>query len=337
MLSFDNLGLEIVRASTITPKAYDWLWEPWLCKGKLHLLAGQGGSGKTTIALAIAAALTTGKPLPDGSVCGPHSVLMWSGEDDLDDTLIPRALAAGADLDRLHFIGSVLTPDGKRSFDPKTDFDLVAWADFDPKLLIIDPISTVATDANDTSKVRTALGPLVAMCQSKGIAILGITHFAKGTKERPAVERVLGSQAWTNAARIVWVTVTGEDEEGNQTYGLTIAKSNIGPTGGGWSYSSREACIDGITSRAVEWGVPLEGSVSAVLKNIEAHADERQARNDAEDWLFSHLNDSKTPAAEIYALAKAAGYSVDRIKRASVALKVTKTKDGFCGGWQWSL
>ena len=88
----------------LTPEPYRWLWQYWLAMGKLHILAGAPGQGKTTIALAMAATITIGGRWPDGSRCAPGNVLIWSGEDDPADTLVPRLMAAGADRARCYFI-----------------------------------------------------------------------------------------------------------------------------------------------------------------------------------------------------------------------------------------
>ena len=87
----------ISRGSSLTPAPVRWLWKHWLARGKLHILAGPPGQGKTTIAMLLAATVSTGGMWPDGTQCEPGNVLIWSGEDDPADTLLPRLIAAGAD------------------------------------------------------------------------------------------------------------------------------------------------------------------------------------------------------------------------------------------------
>ena len=77
-------GVVLINGSTLTPQAVRWLWEYWLALGKLHILAGAPGQGKTTIALAAMATVTIGGRWPDGTRCAPGNVLMWTGEDDLE-------------------------------------------------------------------------------------------------------------------------------------------------------------------------------------------------------------------------------------------------------------
>ncbi|WP_155402821.1 AAA family ATPase, partial [Ralstonia solanacearum] len=94
-------GVILVNGADLKPQPVRWLWRDWLALGKLHILAGAPGQGKTTIALAFAATVTSGGRWPDGSRCGPGNVLVWSGEDDPADTLLPRLLAAGGDRGRV--------------------------------------------------------------------------------------------------------------------------------------------------------------------------------------------------------------------------------------------
>ena len=90
-------GVVLVCGDSLAPQPIAWLWPDWLALGKLVILAGAPGTGKTTIALSFAATITTGTTWPDGSRCKPGNVLIWSGEDDPADTLLPRLVAAGAD------------------------------------------------------------------------------------------------------------------------------------------------------------------------------------------------------------------------------------------------
>src|SRR6476469_8713390 len=97
-------GVVLTNGADLTPQPVSWLWRYWLALGKLHILAGAPGQGKTTIAIDMAATVTSGGRWPDGSRCDAGHVLIWSGEDDPADTLLPRLIAAGADKSRIHFV-----------------------------------------------------------------------------------------------------------------------------------------------------------------------------------------------------------------------------------------
>ena len=100
-------NVELVLAEAIEPTPIDWLWDGWLAKGKLQVLAGQPGTGKTTLAIALAAITSIGGVWPDGSQATAGNVVIWSGEDDPADTLVPRLIAAGADRSRIYFVKGV--------------------------------------------------------------------------------------------------------------------------------------------------------------------------------------------------------------------------------------
>jgi hypothetical protein len=101
-------SVALIRGDTIKPKPIGWLWRGWLARGKMHILGGAPGTGKTTIGLSLAAIVTQGGVWPDGSRCpAPGQVVIWSGEDDPADTLVPRLMAAGADMAHVHFVDNV--------------------------------------------------------------------------------------------------------------------------------------------------------------------------------------------------------------------------------------
>ena len=119
--SASKRNFELLPGTRFRPEPIRWLWPQWLARGKLQLLAGSAGTGKTTISVALAAAVTTGAAWPDGGRSEVGDVLFWSGEDGIADTLVPRFLAAGGDLSRLHFAGEVTEGRRRRTFDPVVD------------------------------------------------------------------------------------------------------------------------------------------------------------------------------------------------------------------------
>jgi putative DNA primase/helicase len=211
--------VELQCASDVRPEAVRWLWNGWLAAGKVHILAGPAGTGKTTLALALAATITTGGRWPDGTRATPADVVMWSGEDGIADTLVPRLAANGADCNRVRFVRSVGVAGGRRTFDPASDTPALALAlarlPTAPALLIVDPIvSAVAGDSHKNTETRRALQPLVDLGERIGCAILGISHFSKGTSGRDPVERVTGSIAFGALARLVLAAVKTTDDDG---------------------------------------------------------------------------------------------------------------------------
>jgi putative DNA primase/helicase len=201
-------GVEILNGADIVIKNVSWLWEDWLAQGKLHMIGGAPGDDKTTISLAWGAIISIGAQWPDGSQAPLGDVLIWSGEDDVADTLLPRFIAAGGDRRRFHVVGPVKENGQKRPFDPSKDVaKLIAAARkiLDLRLVIIDPIvAAVAGDSHKASEVRRALYPFVVFAEKVGTAILGISHFAKGSQGKSPLERLLGSEAFGAAGRVVY-------------------------------------------------------------------------------------------------------------------------------------
>jgi RecA-family ATPase len=189
--------VKLIRGDSIKPEAIDWLWDGWLARGKLHVLAGAPGTGKSTIAFALAAAITAGRKWPDGIKAPRGNVLIWSGEDDPADTIMPRLLAAGADPRNVFIVSGTEHKGEHRPFDPAKDMDALrhqAVLVGDVHLLIADPIvSAVAGDSHKNTEVRRALQPLVDLGAMLGCAVLGISHFSKGTAGRDPTERVTGN------------------------------------------------------------------------------------------------------------------------------------------------
>ena len=173
--------VRLLCAADVHPQPIGWLWDGWLAKGKLHILAGMAGTCKTTIGMSFASTISNGGCFPDGSKSPQGSVLIWSGEDSAADTLVPRLMAAGANLNNIHFIGDTSTNYAHRSFDPAIDMQLlmvIAASLPDLALLIIDPIvNAVAGDSHKNVEVRRALQPVVEFGEKLNCAVLGISHF----------------------------------------------------------------------------------------------------------------------------------------------------------------
>lgn len=328
--------VQTVCAADIKPEAFRWLWNGWLAKGKFHVLAGQAGIGKTTIAIAIAATVSIGGRFPDGTRAPAGNVLIWSGEDSPKDTLVPRLLAAGADMKRVHFIGDVLTGGEPRSFDPATDIPgLLAGAKHigDISLLIVDSVvSAVAGDSHKNGEVRRALQPLVNFAEALDCAVLGLSHFSKGTGGREPLERVTGSLAFGALARIV--LVAAKITTGDTTRRVFCrAKSNIGPDNGGFEYDLNQTELEaykGMFSSYVSWGQAVEGSARELLA-------EPEPEHEAEKFLRELLAGGEMLQKEIGLECKGAGFSVATLRRAKKRAGVVSKKDGMKGGWLWSL
>ena len=340
--------VDMLRGCDIKPEPVAWLWNGWLAAGKLHVLGGAPGTGKTTISMALAATVTTGGRWPDGTRSAVGNAVIWSGEDDPADTLIPRLALSGADLTRVYFIADVREGNEKRSFDPAKDMEPLRrkLAEIgDVRLLIVDPIvSAVAGDSHKNADVRRSLQPLVDLAAWMKCALLGITHFSKGTGGRDPVERLTGSLAFGAAARVVLVAAKQqEDGEDGRTVRIFLrAKSNIGPDDGGFEYDLQQGEVKdcpGVFASYALWGEAVEGGARELLATADATGDDCEGGSlaDAKRFLADLLADGPLRAGEVFKDADQAGYSRRSIQRAANGIKVERRKDGMRGGWTWRL
>jgi putative DNA primase/helicase len=341
-------SVELLRASEITPEPVCWLWSGWLAAGKMHILGGAPGTGKTTIAMALAATITTAGRWPDGTRSPTGNVVIWSGEDDPADTLIPRLSLSGADLSRIYFISDVLEGTKRRAFDPAKDMEPLRrkLADVgDVRLLIVDPIvSAVIGDSHKNAEVRRSLQPLVDLAEFMDCALLGITHFSKGTGGRDPLERLTGSLAFGALARIVLVAAKqqAEGDDGRTVRIFLRAKSNIGRDDGGFEYDLHQGELKthpGIFSSSVLWGDAVDGAARDLLATAEATSidDEGGTMSDANRFLSDLLADGPMTAGAVFKNADGAGFSKRAIQRTANRIGVLRHKDGMRGGWLWKL
>jgi len=234
------------RASTIETKAIEWLWPGRLARGKHTAIAGEPAVNKSTLVMEINASITVQREWPCGEGCPLRKgrVLIFSAEDDAEDTIVPRLVAAGADLDMVEIIDAVRDEKGQRSFNLTADIDrleklIAKFGDVD--LVSIDPISAYLgkTDSHRNSEVRGVLEPLQKMAERTGVAVLSVTHFNKpggGNTSSKALHRFIGSIAFTAAARMAFAVMEDQDDANRRL--VLHVKNNLAAPPKGWPSSS---------------------------------------------------------------------------------------------------
>ena len=337
-------GVILIQASNVTPRPIKWIMKDWLAKNEFHILGGAGGTGKTTLALSIASIITNGGVFPNGERCFTSgNILIWSGEDTIERTLVPRLIASGADLTKCFFITEYSEYGGKkRAFNPITDFpklDEEIIKICNVELLIVDPIVTsIKGRMNDANDVRKGLQPFLDFTDKHGCAVIGITHFGKGTQGRDITERIIGSQAFTAVARVVWATAS--NESGDRV--LVHPKNNLGSVKGGFLYECEMTELpDEIEASKIVWKGKIDGNAKDILGQYETMPEESQGDQNALREAMAFLNQilqfEDLPAKEVYKQAEDAGISKATIKRAKKLLGIKAIKNGMNGGWSWSL
>jgi hypothetical protein len=314
----------------------DWHWPGWLAYGKFHVLAGGKAAGKSTIGFDLMARTTVGADWPDGTPAPIGDVIVWSGEDAIEDTILPRFYAAGGDLERIYPIKRVqLSADEDRPFDPSLDLDVLAEM-IDglpaPKLLMIDPVVLAIptnTDSHKNTETRRGLQPLVDIAEHRNLVLLGITHFTKGTEDQDPVERVTGSLAFGAIPRVV--LGASADEDGRQRRLVRIS-SNIGPSGGGFEYSMFQSPLIGydFSAQRISWGNALRGPARDLLNSARQSVQAKAA-----EFLAEQLTGGAIPQKDIKDAAEAHGHSWATVRLAQKQLGIKPRQEGR--QWLWAL
>jgi RecA-family ATPase len=336
------------RASEITPKDIDFIWPGRLARGKHTCIGGEPGVGKSTVAYAIIAAITTGGMWPCREGQAPiGNVIILSAEDDPDDTIVPRLMAAGADRDRIHIITAVTGKDGKgrTTFSLQNDLDLLEQKIDeigDVALVDIDPISSYLgkTDSHKNSEVRGVLEPISEMAARKRVAILSVTHFSKNMGSTKALHRFIGSIAFVGAPRAAFAVIEDTDNEGRMLF--LHAKNNMTRPPQGLAYRLEQRFLDGLAkpvSNIVWESEPVRMTANQALAAETETGENKTAIAEAEDFLNEKLADGPTAAKDIGALAEAAMISKATLRRAKGRLKVVVVRAGFGPGSEvmWRL
>ena len=336
-------------ASEIAPERVDWLWPGRIARGKHTCFAGEPGTGKSQLATDIEARITMGAEWPCGEGRAPQgSIIILSAEDGEADTIVPRLLAAGADLGRVHIISAVRIEDkGRRSFNLRADLDLLERKIVelgDVGLIRIDPISSYLgkTDSYNNAEVRGVLEPIAEMAERMRIAILSITHFSKtgAASTTKALHRFIGSIAFVGAPRAAFAVI--EDSSDTERRLLLHAKNNLAAPPQGLAFRLKQTIVGdlgkGIVASRVEWEQePVTVTADEALATEAAGAADTSSGVGAENFLQELLAEGPVPAKQVRADVEAAALSWSTVKRAKARLGIKAEKDGMDGGWSWSL
>ena len=280
-------------------------------------------------------------PLPRAE---PGDTLIWSGEDDPSDSIVPRFLANGGDTTPLHIVGGRTDSGRSVPFNPARDMEKLGEAVAhlpNLRLIILDPVmSAVEGDAHKAADTRRGLQPVVDMAAESGTAVLGVTHFGKNTSGRDTSERVIGSQAFVALARLVMATAKPADD--GQPRRLVRSKSNIGPDDGGFEYELIQVALldrPDVFGQRVMFGQQLDGTARELLSEIEGElaGNDAPARDAAADWLRQVLAGGPAAKTEISRLADHEGHKQKTVRNAAKQLGVKARKNGMAGGWFWEL
>jgi len=334
-------GPVTVCLADVRPEPIRWLWENRVPSGRLTLLVGAAGCGKSLVTTDMAARVSTGRPWPDGAECPQGSVLLLLAEDNPADTVRPRLDAAGADVRRVHLLQAVrYTEQGATHERVVTlaDIDAIEQAlkaVGDVKLLIVDPIGSYLgadTDAHRDNEVRGVLGPLALLGEKFGTAIVVVAHRRKS----PAIvadDMAIGARAFTGLARAVWHLSADPNDKERRL--LLAGKNNLAKPQPGLAFR-----IAGDVIPHLAWeSDPVMLDADAVLAMERSPRGPRaDSRGNAEEWLAAALADGPRLAKELVDDWVGGQCGSERtLRRARAALDVVAFRREVPGPWWWRL
>lgn len=349
--------IELICADDVQPKLTPWLWANRIPLNKVSVFSGMAERGKSTVATDLIARLTTGKDFPDGkkNTIGPCDVIILASEEDYDEDIVPRLIAATADRKKVLFAG-LSTVDGDDPWPIALDRDLGLLRGLianrpNVKLIVIDPITSYlgSVDPNRPKEVRPFMDKLKQFAKEVNISILLIIHFSKNP-DVSALHRSGGAATWTDAPRAVWMfdKKKGEDETTTpRTHVMVPGKLNkvAAEQRKTLEFTLKSVDVE-IESKlepvaAIAWGAETDLTLDQQFK-----ADEPPKKKPgpppikikaAMQWLQNHLESGPQPANDVLVAGQDAGHALQTLRNAADRLDINSGPQVAGGPYFWSL
>ena len=312
--------LKLINMGDVEVEHINWLWYPYIPFGKITVIQGDPGNGKTTMILAVAAAVTKGEPLPEcRTVIAPTTVIFQTAEDGLGDTVKPRLLQAGADCSRV-----VVIDESEKELslsDTRIEEALIATG---AKLFILDPLQAYLgadVDMHRANEVRPILKRISLLAERTGCAVVVVGHLNKGTSQ--SQYRGLGSIDIQAAARSV---LTVGRIKGNQYLrAFAQGKNNLAPEGQSIAFEINP-------NTGFRWAGAHPVTIDELLSG---KYDKETASELAQNFLIAELTDKALPAAEVISMADEQDISERTLKRAKSTLGIRSFRKE--DRWYWTI
>lgn len=307
--------------SNIKTKSVEWLWYPYIPFGKLTMIQGDPGEGKSTLALNLIALLTKGLPMPDGFINNCPCVAIYQcAEDSVADTIKPRLEQAGADCEKVAFIVdndiALTLADGRIA---------TAMEETGAKVFIIDPIQAFIppdADMQSATKMRSIMRKLAKTAEDHHCAVILIGHMNKGSGSK-SLYRGLGSIDIAAIARSV--LMVSRDESRPDIRYLYPIKSSLAPEGPAIAFSFKEG-------GGLEWRGCYDISGSEAIESMAIKVSKRER---ARVKLLQLLQGEAKPAKVVFARMAEIGVGSRTVEKVKKELRVNTYRLGGC--WYWSL
>lgn len=339
-------AVTMICAETVEPERVSWLWPGRIAQGKIAILEGDPGLGKSTMLLDLAARLSRGDTMPDGTpIERPGASLILSAEDGIADTIVPRLMAAGADLARIHILEGIPCNDGStRPLTLPTDFTALQTAieTSGAELVIIDPLAAFLSqnvDSHRDQDVRRVLHQLKQLAEETGAAVLICRHLTKAGGVGNPLYRGGGSIGIIGAARVAMMVARDPDDPDSGRVIVAVSKSNLEHIPLALCYTLTGDSTLGCAR--IEW----QGTTRHTARDLVAMPTEGSGKGsalkEAMDFLREELADGPKLATEVKEAAEAAGVSTATLRRAKEALEIKAKREaggiGESRPWNWHL
>ena len=337
----------LICMAGVEPTDIRWLWPGRIPLGRMTLMVGRPGCGKSFLTAYAAGTVSTGRAWCDGTPCPRGSVVLCSAEDDPADTIAPRLIAHDADRARVHLLAGVTTrePSGTKSDRCFTLADLPtlrATLDRvgDCKLIVVDPIGSYLggrVDAHRDNEIRSVLAPAAKLAEEHGAALLVVAHTRKSAAAF-ADDTALGSRAFTGLARSVLHVMADPDDAERKRRLLLPGKNNLSEPAAGLGFSIGKASA-WTKCAAVLWdGGEVTVTADDVVTREPEKGEQTSERADAADWLRDVLADGPLLAKEVQERAKhQADIAPRTLARAKKDAGVEAYRPENPGPWYWRL
>jgi hypothetical protein len=343
--------LTLTPASTIKSGRVRWLWNGWVPLGALTVVAGEPGLGKSILTGAHLAACITRGALAGELHGKPADVLIASAEDDWSAVILPRLMAANANLERVHRV-DVSDDDGAGTFTLPDDvrrlevaLDALAAAGRTVAMLVIDPIGaflSAGTDSHKDASVRRALTPSAQLAMDRGMAVVAVAHLTKDQSQR-LMSRVSGSVAFGAAPRsVIGFARDPDDPDGEQGADRIIvhAKSNVGRYATSLTARIESRMVDTHDGLADTGFLRITGESTIGVDDLQRGRDDDGP--DCEEAIGLALAGGPRPSREVKAQITAElGCSRRTVERAAVRMhgrdEIVIEKSGFPPTSTWAL
>lgn len=320
----------IVTMDEIKAEKVDWLWTNRIPIGRLTLIDGDPGAGKSYLSLAVASAVSKGDSLPfDQKRKSPSNVLLMSCEDGYGDTVRPHLDQLGANVSRI----AIPNPGrGLATTMLNASFIEQAVKIQGPALVIVDPVIAFAGRANTdkANDVRELLSPLMGIAEKHALACLIIRHFNKQTDTK-AMYRGSGSIDFMAACRSAFIIVESEDEPDMRVFAQV--KNSLGRKSHSISFY--------IDENGFRWGNQVDSDAEDLLAatRTDNRKREKVQLEAAEQFLTETLSNGPMPSSKIMEKAEAARIAKRTLWRAkyTLGIKASKERGTFAGEWWWRL